>query len=85
MACVAHHAVYFSSKDLYKRTISVKILINRAYEIDINPEYEGCQRGLASMKYKYFNKKIGSRVNVNKVSDQELHKLVIKNFKKSVC
>ena len=34
--CFAHDAAYFDGKDLAKRTISDKILKERAYEITIN-------------------------------------------------
>ena len=52
-----------------------------------NPKYDGYQRGLASMVYKFFDKKSkGSCVNIElKPSEQlaeELHKLIIRNFKK---
>ena len=60
----------------------------------LNPKYDGYQRGLKSMVYKSFDKKIGSgvrernktRTNVNKVLTQELHKLMISKIqeKKSV-
>ena len=40
----------FSKK---KRTISGKVLKERAYEIAINHKYDGYQRGLASMVYKF--------------------------------
>ena len=36
-ACFAHDAAYSDSKDLAKRTVSDKILKDRAYEIAINP------------------------------------------------
>ena len=36
-ACFAHDVAYSNSKDLAKRTISDKILKNKAYEIAINP------------------------------------------------
>ena len=54
-----------------------------AYEIAINPTYNGYKRGLESMMYKLFDKKIESRkkANVNEVLAQELHKPVIKKFK----
>ena len=48
-ACFAHDAAYPDSKDLTKRTISDKILKDRAYEIAINCKYDGYQGGLASM------------------------------------
>ena len=42
-ACFAHDAAYFDSKYLAKRTISDKNLKFRAYEIAINPKYDGYQ------------------------------------------
>ena len=54
-ACFTHDTAYSDSKDLAKRTISDKILKNKAYEIAINPKYDGHQRRLASMVYKFFN------------------------------
>ena len=62
---------------LTKRTISDKVLKDRAYEIVINPKYDGYERGLASMVYKVFDKKIGSGVSVNEELAQELHKPLI--------
>ena len=56
---------------------------DRAYEISINPKYDGCKRGLVSMVYKvFFDKKTGSGRNVNEVLAQELKKPAIKKFKK---
>ena len=81
-ACFAHDTAHSDSKDLAKRTISEKILKNKAYEIAINPKYDGHQRRLASMVYKFFNKKAGSGESVNEELAQELHKPVIKKFKK---
>ena len=40
-ACFAHDAAYLDSKDLAKRTISDKILKDRAYEIPRNRNYDG--------------------------------------------
>ena len=64
-ACFAHDAVYSDIKDLIKRNISDKILTDRAYEIARNHQYDGYQRALASMVYKFFDKKTGSGVSVN--------------------
>ena len=52
-ACFAHDAAYSVSKNLVKRTISEKILKDRAYEITRNWKYDGYQRELASMVYKW--------------------------------
>ena len=62
-ACFAHDAAYSDSKDLTKRTAADKILRNRAFNIAKDPKYDGYQRGLPSMVYKFFHKKSkGSRV-----------------------
>ena len=44
-------------KDLINRTEADKVLRDKAYDIASNPEYDGYQRGLASMVYKFFDKK----------------------------
>ena len=44
-------------KDLIKRTQSDKVLKDKAFKIANNPNYDGYQRGLASMVYKFFDKK----------------------------
>ena len=67
--CFDHNAAYYDSKDLAKRTISEKILKDRAYEIAINGKYDGYQRGLTSIGYMFFNKKIGSRMANKKRSN----------------
>ena len=56
-ACFAHDAAYSDSKDLTIRTAADKILRNRAFNIAKDPKYDGYQRGLASMVYKFFDKK----------------------------
>ena len=49
-------------KNLAKRTISGKICKYRADEIARNPKYDGYQRVLASMAYKFFDKnRVGSK------------------------
>ena len=61
-----------------KRGISNKILKDRAFEIATNCNYDGYQRALASMVYKFFDKKTGSGVSVNGQLEEELHEQVIK-------
>ena len=65
--CFAHDVPYFDSKDLakIKITISDKILNDRSYEIARNCGYDGYQRALASMVYKFFDKKRGLGISVN--------------------
>ena len=41
--CFLHNATYADSKDLAKRTLSDKVLKERAYEIALNPKYDGYQ------------------------------------------
>ena len=65
-----------------EKTISNKVLKDRAYEIAINPEYDGYKRGLGSMVYTFFDKKTGSGVSVNEELAQELNKSVIKKVKR---
>ena len=48
---------YGDFKDLKKRTFSDKVLRDKAFKIAKNPKYDGYQRGLASMVYRFFDKK----------------------------
>ena len=59
-ACFAHDAPYSDSKDVTKRTVADKILRNKAFNIAKNKKYDGYQRGLASMVYKFFDRKSAS-------------------------
>ena len=60
-ACFQHDSAYADHKDLINRTEADKVLRDKAYDIASNPKYDGYQRGLASMVYKFFDKKsIGS-------------------------
>ena len=56
-ACFQHDSAYADHKDLINRTKSDKVLRDKAYDIASNPEYDGYQRSLASMVYKFFDKK----------------------------
>ena len=56
-ACFTHDAAYSDSKDLTKRTVADKILRNRALNLAKDPKYDGYQRRLAYMVYKFFDKK----------------------------
>ena len=48
---------YRDFKDLARRTASDEVLIDTAFNIAKNPKYDGYQRGLAYMVYKFFDKK----------------------------
>ena len=86
-ACFQHDSAYADHKDLINRTKSDKVLRDKAYDIASNPEYDGYQRGLANMMYKFFDKKsMGSGVKKLKDSSSiladKLPKPVIKKFNK---
>ena len=54
-ACFQHDMAYGKSKDLAKRTQSDIFLRDKTYKIAGNPKYDGYQRGLASLVYKFFD------------------------------
>ena len=45
---------YRDFKDLARRTTSGKVLRDKAFSIAKNPEYNGYQKGLSSLIYKFF-------------------------------
>ena len=57
-ACFKHDTSYAKYKDVENRLISDQKLRNSAYDIASNPVYDGYQRGLASMVYKFFAQKL---------------------------
>ena len=78
---------YGEFKDLARRTASDKILRDKAFNIAKNEKYDGYQRGLAALVYKFFDKKSsGGSIKNENMSDQqsakELHKSIIRKFKK---
>ena len=79
---------YGDFKDLERRTASDKVLRDKAFNIAKDPKYDGYQRGLASMVYKVFDKKSRENgVTNNEIKQklqlaEELHKPIIRNFKK---
>ena len=56
-ACFQHDMAHGDFKDIVRITQSDKVLKDKAFEIANNPKYDGYQRGLASMVYKFFDKK----------------------------
>ena len=89
-ACFQHDMAYGKSKDLTKRTQPDKVLRDKGFKIASDPKYGGYQRGLASIIYKFFDKKsallnIFSRSGiVNELNYQlanELLKPIIRKFK----
>ena len=81
-ACFQHDSAYAKYKDRANRN-------NTALKIATDPRGNGYQRGLASMVYKFFNERTkGSGINskgnllVNSQLAEELHKPIIRNFKR---
>ena len=56
-ACFEDDMAYAKTKDLPKRTESDKVLKDKAFKIASDAKYDGYQKGLASMVYKFFDKK----------------------------
>ena len=84
-ACIRHDMAHGKAKDLVRRTQSDKILRDKAFKIATDPRYDGYQRGLASMVYKFFDKKSSGSGIINEANYQladELHKPIIRKFKK---
>ena len=48
---------YGDFKDLPRRTAYDKVIHDKVFNIAKYPKYDGCQRGLASVVYKFFVKK----------------------------
>ena len=85
---------YGDFKNLKRRTFSDKILRDKTFNIARNPKYNGYQKGLASMVYKFFDKKstlltdksvAGGGVANNEIKQnfqlaEELHKPIIRKF-----
>ena len=84
-ACFQHDMAYGDFKDLKAKTASDKILRDKAFNIAKNPKYDGYQRGLGFMVYKFLDKRsAGSGVNMplkfNEQLVKELQKPIIKKF-----
>ena len=86
-ACFQHDMAYGDFKDLARRTQSDKVLKGKTFANANNPKYDGYHRGLASMEYKFFDKKSKGRGIKNEIKENqqlanELHKPIIRKFKK---
>ena len=85
--CFQHDMAYGKYKELEKRVKSDKVLKDKSFEIANDPNYDGYQRGLASMVYKVFDKKlkgsgIRNEIKQNQQLANELHKSIIRKLKK---
>ena len=84
-ACFQHDMAYGKAKDLLRRTQSDKVLKDKAFKIASDPKYDGYQRGLASIVYKFFDKKSKGSGIINESNYQlanELHEPIIRKLKK---
>ena len=92
-ACFQHDKAYGDFKNLAKRTAVDKVLRHKAFKIASDEKYDEYQRRLASMVYKFFDKKsqgsgcslssalqLANKENIQ-LSD-ELYKPIIRKFKK---
>ena len=75
-ACFQHDSAYADHKDLINRTKSDKVLRGKVYDIASNPEYDGYQRGLASIDRMSMGS--GTVKPSSSILAGELHKPVIK-------
>ena len=80
-------------KDLAKRTVSYKVLTDKAFNIIENPKHDGYKRGLASMVYEFLDKTSGGRAVTMPAKNnskqhlqlaEELDKPIIRNFQKRI-
>ena len=83
-ACFQDVMAYGDFKDLKRRT---EVLKDKAFTIASNPKYDGYQRELASMVYKFCDKKskgsgIKNEIKENQQLANELHKPIIRKIKK---
>ena len=86
-ACFQHDMAQGDFKALARRTASDKILRDKEFNIAKNPKYDGYQRGLASIVYKFFDKSLKGVVlimKLNKMSNQLTNytNQLLKNSKK---
>ena len=59
-------------KDLTRRKASKKMLRDKTFNMAKSPKYDGYQRGLALMVYKFFDKKtLGGTVKNENISNKE--------------
>ena len=87
----------FSMIWLTRRAASDKVLRGKVFIITKNPKYDGDQRAIALMVYKFFDKMstsladksgkgggVNNEIKQNKQLAEELHKPIIKNFLKRI-
>ena len=75
-ACFQLDMAYGALKDLPKRTAAEKVLKDKAFKIASDQKYDGYQRGLASMVYKFFDKKSQGKGLANNNENIQLASIV---------
>ena len=80
-ACFQNDVAYGYFKDLARRTASNKTLRDKAFNIAKNPRYDGYQRGLASMVYNFFDKKLTGSGIVNNINSNNNNNKVKQNWR----
>ena len=61
--CFQHDMAYGDFRDLNRRTDDDKVLRDKAFNIAKNSKYDGCQPRLASIVYKFFDKRTSDRTS----------------------
>ena len=70
-ACLQHDMAYGAFKDLNRRAAADKVLHDKEFDIAKNPKDDGYQRGLASIIFKFFDKKTPG-TSIKKIINKEL-------------
>ena len=86
-SCFQHDISYGDFKDLPRRTTSNKVFCDKEFNIAKNPKYDSYHSGLASMVYKFLDKRssggaVVSEIMPNKQLVKELYKPIISKFEK---
>ena len=88
-ACFQHDSAYNKYKNSVNRKQSDIVVRNKALKIATDPRVNGYQRSLAAMVYKFINERTkGLGLNFvknslnNEMLAKELHKQIIRNFKR---
>ena len=94
-ACFQQDMAYGDLKYFTRRTVSDKTLRDKAFNIAKNPKYDGYQREIASMVYKFFDKKSSGTLSknengiknenmLNKELAEEFHKPITRKYENSI-
>ena len=86
-ACFEYDMAYGDFKDISRTTAADKLYRDKAFNIAKNLKYDGYQRGLNSMVYKFFDKESSgsgakSQIIQNEELAEELHKPIIRKVEK---